>query len=178
MTPDGLLHVPGFAAGINLRDVDAGVQWVNPTGRRGECFMASVRVGYTYSGRTYMARPVTELVRQLGERINREIVTDSPGLNCCFLNRYSDHHGLDWHADDEPNMSHGSPIVTVSLGSKRTFSVKPKRATTNVHSFDLSHGDLLVMPPGFQKRWLHRVEVGTPFDLRVSLTYRRWSRSA
>ena len=75
--------------------------------------------------------------------------------------------GCDWHSD-EP---FGAQAV-LSLGVTRTFEIRPTRTHPAVIRFDVAHGDLFVMPDGFQHEWQHRVPVEEQAGERVSLVFR------
>jgi alkylated DNA repair dioxygenase AlkB len=79
---------------------------------------------------------------------------------------YRNGSGCDWHTD--------TPFDTqaiLSLGASRTFGVRRPGKTPQWTV--VKHGDLAVMPSGFQQRWEHCVpeEPAVPGE-RVSLVFR------
>ena len=66
---------------------------------------------------------------------------------------------LGWHSDNE--RLHGSiddpyAILSLSMGSSRTFSIRPMNRRNDETHFLMSHGDLLSMNGFFQKIYQHR----------------------
>ncbi len=92
----------------------------------------------------------------------------------CFLNLYlnqSDHLG--WHADDSPEMDDARPIAVVSLGVAREIWFRPKGTEGVTDKRLLGHGSLLLMPPGMQDAWQHRIpKASFQCGERISLTFR------
>jgi alkylated DNA repair dioxygenase AlkB len=96
----------------------------------------------------------------------------------CFdslsLNLYRDNRdSIDWHFDGEHEGLWGFPVASVSLGAVRRFkwrSIKDGLTTTQ----PLAHGSLLVMPPGFQRDYLHALlKQQKTCGERINLTFRR-----
>jgi len=84
---------------------------------------------------------------------------------CCFQ-AYDGGTGCGWHADPE-----WAAQAILSLGVTRTFGIR--RAGEDGGTFvKLAHGDLLVMPPGFQDAHEHCVPVEEAPGERVSLVFR------
>lgn len=132
-------------------------------------------VPYTYGSgrgvRTYAPQPWTEDIGALSSRL-RELTGDD--LDVCFLNRYlnqRDHLG--WHADDSPEMDDGRHIAVISLGVAREIWFRRIETPQTVEKVRLEHGSLLLMKPGMQDVWQHRIPKAS-FDCgeRISLTYR------
>jgi alkylated DNA repair dioxygenase AlkB len=73
--------------------------------------------------------------------------------------------GCDWHAD-----ANFEAQAILSLGASRTLGT---RRGDEVHRTWLDAGDLVYMPPGFQREWEHCVplEPDVP-DERISLVFR------
>jgi alkylated DNA repair dioxygenase AlkB len=150
--------------------------WINP-----------YNMPYTYGSgeraRTYNGYSWTEsltgfIAQALLYRIGKEAAPVADLLDCCFVNGYE--HDLDhlgWHSDDSPEMSHEHPIAVVSLGAVRELWVKPKGFRGEVPQewrYELASGSLILMAPGMQREWLHRIPKGSkPCGFRVSLTYRK-----
>ena len=85
---------------------------------------------------------------------------------------------LDWHADDEPIFGaedEATTIVSVSFGTKRTFSWKPKKIYKEHLASGkvvLEAGDVLVMDGRFQSLFVHRVEPDESEEPRLNITWR------
>lgn len=73
--------------------------------------------------------------------------------------------GCDWHADTP----FGAQAV-LSLGVTRTFGVR--RPGEDPEWIRVEHGDLVVMPAGFQDSWDHCVPVEDVPGERISLVFR------
>lgn len=116
--------------------------------------------------------------------INGRLRTIDYPFNYCLLNYYSNGESkLGFHADDERSMVDGSPIVSVSLGAKRDFQIKPysdlgKKKWTEMGksgsmNISLSSGDLLFMGGNMQKNYKHAVPPRKRVkESRISLTFR------
>lgn len=78
---------------------------------------------------------------------------------------YRNGSGCDWHADTPFDAQ-----AVLSLGATRTFGVRPIGGEPQWLS--VAHGDLVVMPSGFQDEWEHCVPVEDEPGERVSLVFR------
>jgi alkylated DNA repair dioxygenase AlkB len=79
---------------------------------------------------------------------------------------------IGYHADDEPTLGPKPAIASISLGATRQFKLRRKDGGPT-HSYDLSHGDLLLMLPGCQGEWVHAVpKSARATGARVNWTFR------
>jgi alkylated DNA repair dioxygenase AlkB len=78
-------------------------------------------------------------------------------------------NSVDWHSDDEPELR--DRIVSVSLGARRTFSLRAGTRGDEQH-LALDHGSVLVMSVASQQVWQHAVLPAAGIGRRVNLTYR------
>jgi alkylated DNA repair dioxygenase AlkB len=77
-----------------------------------------------------------------------------------------------WHGDRFAKSVVNPTIAIVSVGAARPFRLRPKAGGYS-RSFDLGHGDLLVMGGACQHDWQHSVpKVRKPVGPRISITYR------
>lgn len=83
---------------------------------------------------------------------------------------YRNGAGCDWHADTPFDAQ-----AVLSLGATRTFGVR--RPDAEPVWVQVEHGDLVVMPSGFQQEWQHCVPVEHVAGERVSLVFRTVLRS-
>jgi alkylated DNA repair dioxygenase AlkB len=100
----------------------------------------------------------------------------------------SDHYGVDlhgpganlyrdgrdsvaWHGDRVARERHQSVVAIVSLGEARPFRLRPVGGGPS-RSFDLGHGDLVVMGGTAQRTWQHAVPKVHRAGPRLSLTFR------
>ena len=81
----------------------------------------------------------------------------------CFQ-AYLDGAGVGWHTDAEWDAQ-----AILSLGVTRTLSL---RKDGERYDLPMAHGDLLVMPPGFQQEWEHCVPVEDVTGERCSIVFR------
>ncbi len=133
-------------------------------------------LGYTYSGQTLEPRAATPTVAEL---LNLVSARAGVAFNHVLANRYRDgRDSMGFHADDEPELGEDPVVASLSLGAARRFVVKPRhRSIAEPRTFQVGHGDLVVMGGAFQRQFHH----GIPRDARVeaeriSLTFRRLAR--
>ena len=138
---------------------------------------------YSYGGATDESIGWPPWIRDLAARIAGHPAWRFPdatgtGPNVALLNVYRDGRDhVDWHADDEREIDQRSPIASVSLGAVRTFRVRrTERPAAGLvrrsRGVPLHPGSLLVMPPGFQANWQHRVPRAKDSGRRWNLTFR------
>jgi alkylated DNA repair dioxygenase AlkB len=114
--------------------------------------------------------PWTPEVLSIKERVE---AIAGVGFNSCNVNLYKDQDQyIGWHADGENEGNWDFPIASVSFGSARDFQVrKGKRGA--ITTMELGHGSLVIMPPGMQREWLHKVRKSNKAcGPRVNLTFR------
>lgn len=132
------------------------------------------KVPYTFSGITLKqeVKP-TESLRILLDFVQNNY---SNNLNCCLLNYYKDGSDyISWHSDDEFIFDSKEPIVTVSVGGLRRFKIRPILNHLDVAEYDSGHGDIIVMPPGFQQTHQHSIPKTSKYvDPRLSFTFRSY----
>jgi len=95
------------------------------------CWMGDPGCAYTYSGLRNRIEAWTPAVQRLKARVEAEL---GVRFNSLLLNRYR--HGRDrlhWHADDEPELDPRAPIASLSLGSARSFRLRPRHAPRRRH---------------------------------------------
>ncbi len=127
---------------------------------------------YLYSGSVELiAKPWTPLLH-----FTRHQVEQVTGFRYQLVigNYYrsgSDHIG--WHSDNETSMGESPAIASISLGETRRFQLKPKKVKQEPVTYDLTHGSLILMLPGCQENWLHRLcKTAKPVGERINLTFR------
>ncbi len=92
---------------------------------------------------------------------------DSIGFNCY---RGGD-DSVAWHGDRHRHTVPNPIVAIVSVGAPRPFRLRP-RGGGRARSFDLGHGDLLVMGGACQHDWEHCVPKLRHASPRISITYR------
>jgi len=130
---------------------------------------------YRYSGIVNEPAPWPPLLVEIRDRLADEL---GVGFNSCLANLYRDgSDSMGWHSDDEPELGPRPTIASLSLGARRTFSLR-HRGTRQRWSYPLGEGDLLVMRDESQVGYAHAVpKTGRPVGPRMNLTFRRF-RSA
>ena len=98
-------------------------------------------------------------------------------LDSCSANLYRDgRDSVAWHRD-RCHLTHVDPIVvTLSLGQRRPFLVRP-RGGGRSWRFDVGDGDLLVMAGACQHRFEHTVPKVAAAGPRLSVMLRHTSRT-
>ena len=136
-------------------------------------FLADQGLQYRYSGAVHTGSGWPKWFQPLLIQINAACEAD---FNGCLLNLYR--HGDDrmgWHADDEPEIDQRAPIASLSLGATRDFQLRHRSTPQRRMSLALADGDLLVMHPGCQSRWMHSVPKRRKVQTtRINLTFRRF----
>lgn len=149
-----------------------------PDAPRRECWMNDYMRPYTYgtgSGiRTYESVRWDPIIL-----VQRDILKRKFGhrFGGCFVNGYEDgRDALGWHSDDSPEIDASMPIAVISLGAEREIWFRPigSKGEASIEKLVLPDGSLLMMEPGMQQAWQHRIPKAsfTPCPPRISLTYR------
>lgn len=158
-----------------FKDIWENLPWVqHPQSPRKECWMNDTLRPYTYGKspyeRSFTAVEWFEPVRWVREYIFAETNVHYEG---CFVNGYTgENDWLNWHSDNDPGIDHTKPIAIVSLGQPRILKTKTI-AGDEKQDHMLSHGSLLLMPPGSQFTHMHKIpKAGRKVNPRISLTFR------
>lgn len=83
-------------------------------------------------------------------------------------------HGNDsvaWHGDLRGPPMPEADIAIVSVGGRRPFRLRPRNGGSSI-TYDVGHGDLLVMGGSCQHRWQHCVPKVRAAEPRLSITFR------
>ena len=129
------------------------------------------RLSYQYSGETFVSQDWHPDVLSLKERVEQQTQTR---FNAVLCNLYrNERDSVSWHADDEPELGPSPIIASVSLGATRSFQIKHKIDAGKTMKLNLKHNSLLIMPAGFQAKWLHQLpKISAKCGARVNLTFR------
>ncbi|SMG35139.1 Alkylated DNA repair dioxygenase AlkB [Marivirga sericea] len=138
--------------------------------KRKVAWYAEKPFSYTYSKVTKYAKPWTEALKQIKQKVERQ---SGESYNSCLLNLYhSGEEGMAWHSDGEKDLKKNGAIASVSFGAERKFAFKHKDLKEKVEVW-LENGSLLVMKDETQSHWLHRLPPTKKiFSPRVNLTFR------
>ena len=102
------------------------------------------------------------------------LVKEVTPTDCCLINYYrSGNDSVSMHADDEPLFDNNASIVGVSVGVTRTFITKNNTTNTKNH-YKLTHGSVVIMPPGYQLTHQHEVPKEPKINgQRINFTFRK-----
>ncbi len=131
---------------------------------------------YVYSGRTVEVQPWTPTLLQIREEMKQICGWEDPP-NFCLINWYRNAEDkIGAHSDNESMLRHDRSIISLSLGSTRTFrfhSLNGKK----VCDIPLEDGTICEMGCGTQKVYKHSIlpAKGNPEE-RWSLTW-RWMQT-
>jgi alkylated DNA repair dioxygenase AlkB len=106
-----------------------------------------------WSGDTLADLPprLEEMRRAVSDRYRVEF--DSVGVNLYRDGR----DGVAWHGDTNRKTLTNPLVVTVSLGERRRFLLRPGTSGSPTHRFTPGGGDLVVMGGACQHEWQHTV---------------------
>jgi hypothetical protein len=118
-----------------------------------------------------IAQPFPDRIAQLVEPVNERYGVD---LDSCFVNLYRDgNDAVAWHADTVRKVMTNPMVVTVSLGARRSFLVRPATGGAVVRRYNPGEGDLIVMGGAMQHDWHHTVpREKSASGARMSVTLR------
>jgi alkylated DNA repair dioxygenase AlkB len=125
---------------------------------------------YRYSGIVNEPAPWPDALADLRKRLRNELGVD---FNSCLANLYRDGtDSMGYHSDNEPELGWRPTIASISLGDRRRFVLR-HRSTGERWSWNLGHGDLLVMRDESQSGYAHAVpKTSRPVGPRMNLTFR------
>jgi alkylated DNA repair dioxygenase AlkB len=135
--------------------------------------LAEQGLQYRYSGAIHVGEGWPDWFHPLLEQVNHIAQAQ---FNGCLLNLYRDGDDrMGWHADDETEIDQSQPIASLSLGSTRDFLFRHRGDQTKRAAIPLADGDLLIMHPGCQERWMHSVPQRRKVKtVRINLTFRHF----
>jgi alkylated DNA repair dioxygenase AlkB len=178
-------YVPGFVAKAEadrlmarLLDLDWGHDRIRIFGKehaapRLTAWYGDLGISYHYSGVTHVARPWTNELAALRERV---VADTGAHFNFVLANLYRDGaDSLGWHSDDERVLGKQPVIASLSFGATRRLRFRTRTAVpAATTAIDLEHGSLLVMFGQSQREWQHSLpRTKRVHDARINLTFRR-----
>ena len=134
-------------------------------------FFSDESIGYKYSKKLMASKPLSPLLTDLLESINKMLGTQFNGI---LVNKYLD--GNDYigaHSDDETGLD-GIGVVAISYGSERIFRIRNKNDKTIVCDEPTTHCGILHMGGNFQKVYTHEIPMQKKIkESRISFTFRK-----
>lgn len=167
-------HQPGWVRGADelfLR-LEAAVPWQSERRRMFDRVLDVPRLVRFYRSGEALPDPALVALRDaLTDHHCAELGEPFTSTGLCLYRDGAD--SVAWHGDD---YGRGAAIDTmvaiVSLGSPRTFALRPRGGGRRV-AFSLVHGDLLVMGGSCQRTWEHAVpKTARPVGPRISVQFR------
>lgn len=126
---------------------------------------------YSVSGKISNPNPWTPELLMLKEKVEQLAHIK---FNSVLLNYYRDgNDSVAWHSDRESVLGKNPIIASVSFGQVRSFDIRNKQNHSEHYAVKLEHGSFLLMKPGLQEHWEHRIAKSIkPMKARVNLTFR------
>ena len=97
-------------------------------------------------------------------------------FNQLLINWYRDgNHYIGKHSDNESQIVKDSPIMSISLGSKREFIIRDKKTSDIVLDLEMVNNSYLIMCGEMQKNYTHEVPKDKKSkDRRINITMRQF----
>ena len=129
---------------------------------------------YSYSGNDHEPNHWTSELDEIRDRIE-----DATGIrfNSMLANKYraGRRDSIGMHSDSERELGPDPIIASISLGRECAFIMAPKKGQEGRRTrIPLTHGSLLLMGLGTQRRWMHGIdkEATASGSDRINLTFR------
>jgi len=148
-------EVPGWLPehGELFEELLATAPWRQRTRRMYDRTVLEPRMVAGWAGETLPELParLEEMRRAVSGRYRVE-------FDSVLVNLYRDgRDGVAWHGDTNRRTLTNPVVVTVSLGERRRFLLRPGTSGSPTRSFRPGEGDLLVMGGACQHEWQHTV---------------------
>lgn len=161
---------PGWLAGADdvFSQLTDTIDWQQRTVTMYERKLPEPRLTWWWSESSGVAEPLPVLAEA------RQALSERYGVHfdTIGLNRYRD--GTDsvaWHGDLRGPKLPEFHVAIVSVGARRPFRLRARTGGRSL-SFDIGHGDLLVMGGACQHHWQHSVPKVRHAGPRISITFR------
>lgn len=129
------------------------------------------RLVYTYMIGEELPHPVLTAAREaLSDHYLPELGEPFRTAGCCYYRDGRD--SVAWHGDRiGRGNTHDTMVAIVSVGDPRRLCLRPAGGGDSI-SFEMGHGDLLVMGGSCQRTWEHAVPKVAAAGPRLSVQYR------
>ena len=133
-------------------------------------YYANEGVKYAYSGVVHDALPWPWYLKEVKERVEKEV---GEPFNSLLLNYYRwGKDSIGWHSDNERELGTNPTVPSLSFGEERVFQLRHPK-TNEKKEYILKHGSLLIMGGTTQHHWQHCVPKTTKeIGARINLTFR------
>jgi alkylated DNA repair dioxygenase AlkB len=109
-------------------------------------------------------------LREIRTAVSRHYAAD---FDSVLVNLYRDgRDGVAWHGDTVRHRLDEAVVVTVALGERRRFLLRPGISGPPAHTLLSGEGDLVVMGGRCQHEWQHTVPKAARAGARMSITLR------
>ena len=126
---------------------------------------------YSYGGLQHQNTPCPDFLVPLIQAVSQQAGVAFNGILATLYRHGGDYLG--WHADNETMLGKAPVLAVLSLGASRTFGIRRHGEKQMLCCHQLNHGDLAIMPAGFQSSYQHRVQKATRVhEPRISLSFR------
>ena len=139
--------------------------------KRKMAYCSDIPVDYRYATLYFPGQAWVEPLEVLNKLLSYE---NNFVFNSCLLNMYADGKDeINWHSDKEESLGERPIIACVNLGAARKFWFRSKEPQSEKFFHIVEHGDLLIMGPDCQSKYLHAIlKEKEVVDPRISLTFR------
>lgn len=151
-----------------FEELAATAPWRQRERRMYDATVLEPRLVATWSGGTLPAVPIRleEIRRAVSARYGVE-------FDSVLVNLYRDgRDGVAWHGDTVRKRLEQAVVVTVALGERRPFLLRPGTSGPPTVRLDSGEGDLVVMRGRCQHEWQHTVPKAARAGARMSVTMR------
>jgi alkylated DNA repair dioxygenase AlkB len=129
------------------------------------------RLVHTYGEGEPLPHPLLDEARDaLSEHYRAELGEPFLTAGCCYYRDGRD--SVAWHGDRfGRGRTHDTMVAIVSFGDPRRLALRPRGGGESL-SFEMGHGDLLVMGGSCQRTWEHAVPKVAQAGPRISVQFR------
>jgi len=149
----------------------AGVPWRAERRQMYDRVVDVPRLVHTYAVGEVLPHPILEEARsELSGHYLPTLGEPFVTAGCCYYRDGRD--SVAWHGDTiGRGKTHDTLVAIVSLGDPRRLALRPRGGGESI-SFELGHGDLLVMGGSCQRTWEHAVPKVAHAGPRISVQFR------
>lgn len=134
-------------------------------------FFSNKSIGYNYSKKLQLSKPLTNSLDILLNSINEKFNSDFNGI---LINKYKDGcDSIGAHSDDEEGLSNVG-VLSISYGSTRNFRIRDKKTKKIICNLNTNDEEIIIMDGDFQKEFLHEIPAQKKIkEPRYSFTFRK-----